>query len=268
MVFQNVRKGSEDAPQGGCEKIAMLTDFVENNRQKCAGYFPTDKGEVFAFSSTGQPEDGDLVLAYQDKIVQEASKCTDLDDDDIDDPFRPDFNFFVVRNVDVRFKNGYSIRKLRVTYGYGVDVEDNDQREYTEFDVFHYWFPDWPDHRSPDDIDALLDISLDLLDGDCTMDFPVTSEPRSPVASANAPLPIIHCSAGIGRTGCLAAILNGLRQMRLSLNTEMTASDDEAETRITKLSVDILGIVCNLRLQRGGMVQNSGEFSLVLPSLS
>lgn len=32
---------------------------------------------------------------------------------------------------------------------------------------------------------------------------------------------------------------------------------------ITKISVDILGIVSNLRLQRGGMVQNSEQYELI-----
>lgn len=43
--------------------------------------------------------------------------------------------------------------------------------------------------------------------------------------------------------------MNGLRQMRTGGGQQ--------------LSVDILGIVCNLRLQRGGMVQNSEQYELI-----
>lgn len=138
----------------------------------------------------------------------------------------------------------------------------------TEFYVHHYWFPGWPDHRSPCDIDVLLDLSLDLLDGrpdveaddnqdqdddhdDDPLDDPITT----------GPLPIIHCSAGIGRTGCLAAILNGLRQMRCS-NTA-AAAPTTSITTASSATVDVLGIVCNLRLQRGGMVQNSEQYELI-----
>ena len=48
---------------------------------------------------------------------------------------------------------------------------------------------------------------------------------------------ILHCSAGIGRTGTFCAIDMGMRQLD------------------TERRVDILDIVCRLREDRGGMVQ-------------
>lgn len=65
----------------------------------------------------------------------------------------------------------------------------------------------------------------------------------------------LKSSAGIGRTGCLAALLNGICQMRVNI----TNSDSNPSPGI----VDILGIVCNLRLQRGGMIQNSEQYELI-----
>lgn len=60
------------------------------------------------------------------------------------------------------------------------------------------------------------------------------------------PVPIIaHCSAGIGRTGCFLAILNGIQQLRSNYN------------------VDVLAILCSLRLHRGGMVQNAEQYELI-----
>lgn len=70
-------------------------------------------------------------------------------------------------------------------------------------------------------------------------------------------------SAGIGRTGCVAAILNGLRQLRLSYLSSSTSSSLNADTTTKHASVDVLGIVSNLRLQRGGMVQNSEQYELI-----
>lgn len=61
---------------------------------------------------------------------------------------------------------------------------------------------------------------------------------------------IVHCSAGIGRTGCFLAILNGIQQLRLN-NT-----------------VDILAILCSLRLNRGGMVQTAEQYELIHRVLS
>lgn len=68
----------------------------------------------------------------------------------------------------------------------------------------------------------------------------------------------IYSSAGIGRTGCVAAILNGIRQMR----TSYLAAASKCATA-SHVSVDVLGIVSNLRLQRGGMVQNSEQYELI-----
>lgn len=239
MVLQNMQKVNGQ----GTQKIAMLTDFIESARQKCAVYFPSEVDDLVVFTNTNAAQDESVVRERLEKIFdpgkdEEINEATN-------DSTNIKFNFFVVKNVGLKQKNGYSIRKLRLHYG-------NDRMDKIDrYDVYHYWFPDWPDHRSPQDIDVLLDMSLDLLDGNCAKDFDETAS-EDGARCEKAPLPILHCSAGIGRTGCLAAILNGLGQMR--------ASSDE-------ISVDVLGIVCNLRLQRGGMVQNSEQYELIHRSI-
>lgn len=74
---------------------------------------------------------------------------------------------------------------------------------------------------------------------------------------ASKPLPIVHCSAGIGRTGAAIAIMNGIGQMRY----KFCKADSDS------VKVDILRIVCNLRLSRGGMVQNSEQYELIHKTL-
>lgn len=61
---------------------------------------------------------------------------------------------------------------------------------------------------------------------------------------------LIYFSAGIGRTGCFIAISNGIRQ----LNRERT--------------VDVLRILCNLRRDRGGMIQTNDQYHFVYLVLS
>lgn len=227
MIYQNVKKTNH-----GTQKIAMLTDFIENNRQKCSVYFPVDEGCKLAFlnSNYQQQQDTNLIDLQTTEILQEIYKTENLEPDI---KITNNFNYFLITNLGVTIKNGYKISKLSICYNNKISSEI-----LYKFVVYHYWFPDWPDHRSPEDIDVLLDMSLDLLE----------ENKEEGDDGEDTPLPIIHCSAGIGRTGCLAAILNGLRQMRQTKN---------------QTAVDILGIVCNLRLQRGGMVQNSEQYELI-----
>lgn len=235
MILQNIRK----VDGRGIQQIAMLTNFIESGRQKCAVYFPVELDDSVIFASTNSTKDENEVRESLETVYEASGE--EGDDEGARGLPKHAFNFFVVRNVGLKQKNGYSVRKLRLHYG------SNQMDKIHRHDVYHYWFPDWPDHRSPQDINVLLDMSLDLLDRNCLRDFDATASEVS-----TNPLPILHCSAGIGRTGCLAAILNGLGQMR--------SNTDE-------ISVDVLGIVCNLRLQRGGMVQNSEQYELIHRSL-
>ncbi|KAM7541137.1 hypothetical protein Aperf_G00000033387 [Anoplocephala perfoliata] len=72
----------------------------------------------------------------------------------------------------------------------------------------------------------------------------------APMASSGSPGPIVvHCSAGVGRTGCFIALCIGCEQLR------------------TEEKVDVLGIVSRLRLDRGGMVENSEQYTFLHAAL-
>jgi len=61
---------------------------------------------------------------------------------------------------------------------------------------------------------------------------------------------IVHCSAGIGRTGCFIAICIGINQL------------------LGENNVDILGIVCRMRYDRGGMVQTAEQYEFIHRALA
>ncbi|KAI1882071.1 hypothetical protein AGOR_G00246910 [Albula goreensis] len=102
--------------------------------------------------------------------------------------------------------------------------------------VKHYWYTSWPDHKTPDSAQPLLQLMADVEEDR------LASGSRGPV--------IVHCSAGIGRTGCFIATTIGCRQLQ------------------QEGVVDVLGIVCQLRVDRGGMIQTGEQYEFVHHALS
>ncbi|KAM3832607.1 receptor-type tyrosine-protein phosphatase R isoform 1-T1 [Vipera latastei] len=120
--------------------------------------------------------------------------------------------------------DNYTIRNLTLKQG-------NQSRN-----VKHYWYTSWPDHKTPVSAQPLLQLMLDVEEDKRA------STDRGPI--------IVHCSAGIGRTGCFIATAIGCHQLR-----------EEG-------AVDALSIVCQLRLDRGGMVQTSEQYEFVHHALN
>lgn len=405
MIYQNTRKYIEisKGPESPIcregkslhqyyQKIVMLTNFMENNRQKCSIYFPVDLNEIFistARDEVVQPTAmfGDFIntilnSSFQNNLAKSNAKrpkepiqVITMDTikakvgTELENQLPHNSSFFVIKNIGIVRKNGFSIRKLIILYCTKF-VECVNYLYINKFFCYHYWYPDWPDHRSPRDINTLLDISLHVMNlGKCESEFEVFDDGESTppthinsqsielyqqdIFNAVQPLPVVHCSAGIGRTGCMTAILNGIRQVRQSLAYSLTSMATNAarqastlqalspvdfrlpkqfveeestlthplptdidcsftrntlvyiryilkmeqklkETtspapapaadidrmknyvgpswvlpslaelpKMSNIFVDILGIVCNLRLQRGGMVQNSEQYELI-----
>lgn len=119
-------------------------------------------------------------------------------------------------------KEGFITSKFRVKYG-------EEERE-----VWHFWYDSWPDHGVPKvtgPVVAMLKACREFSD-----------EPHQPW--------VIHCSAGIGRTGSFIAVDHGLRQFE------------------TVGSVDVLDIVKKIRKDRGGMVQHAEQAEFVHRTLN
>ncbi|XP_021232842.1 tyrosine-protein phosphatase non-receptor type 7 isoform X2 [Numida meleagris] len=102
--------------------------------------------------------------------------------------------------------------------------------------VKHILFPSWPDQQTPESAKPLLRL---------------VSKVEETLQAASSPGPIVvHCSAGIGRTGCFIATRIGCQQLK------------------DKGDVDILGIVCRLRMDRGGMIQTSEQYQFLHHTLA
>lgn len=93
--------------------------------------------------------------------------------------------------------------------------------------INHFWFNTWPDHGTPPDVKGVLHMLADARGGD-------DSKPW-----------VVHCSAGIGRTGTFIGIDMGARRL---------SRGDEA---------DVLGLIRAMREDRGGMVQTDAQAAFV-----
>ncbi|KAM9301850.1 tyrosine-protein phosphatase non-receptor type 5 [Gastrophryne carolinensis] len=109
---------------------------------------------------------------------------------------------------------------------------DNEERS-----LKHFWYTSWPDQKTPDQAPALLKLVEDV------------EEARQKAEHDAGPI-IIHCSAGIGRTGCFIATTILCKQLK------------------NEGAVDILRTTCQLRLDRGGMIQTSEQYQFVHHVLS
>ncbi|XP_073498984.1 receptor-type tyrosine-protein phosphatase C isoform X2 [Phyllobates terribilis] len=134
-----------------------------------------------------------------------------------------EYGDITVKITEAKFFPDYITRKLHIS----------NRREKSERDITHIQFTVWPDHGVPDDPNLLLKLR------------------RRVNALSNffsGPI-IVHCSAGVGRTGTyisIDAMLEGL----------------EAESR-----VDVYGYVVQLRRQRCLMVQVESQYIFIHKSL-
>ncbi|KAM8938759.1 receptor-type tyrosine-protein phosphatase eta-like [Pelodytes ibericus] len=111
----------------------------------------------------------------------------------------------------------WTIRDFKVT--------NNNSREHLQ--VRHFHFTAWPDHGVPKTTNVLINFRNVVCDY-------VKNCPDTPI--------LVHCSAGVGRTGTLIALDRIIRQME---------SEDK---------VDVYGVVYDLRMHRGLMVQTDSQY--------
>ncbi|XP_021789591.1 tyrosine-protein phosphatase non-receptor type 7 isoform X5 [Papio anubis] len=131
---------------------------------------------------------------------------------------------FQIRIQDMKECPEYTVRQLTIQY-----------REECR-SVKHILFSAWPDHQTPESAGPLLRL--------------VAEVEESPETAAHPGPIVVHCSAGIGRTGCFIATRIGCQQLK------------------ARGEVDILGIVCQLRLDRGGMIQTAEQYQFLHHTLA
>lgn len=105
-------------------------------------------------------------------------------------------------------------------------IWSTDQECTEKRDIFQYHFTSWPDHYVPRDTAAFLMFHHKL---------------KSALSVDPGPI-VVHCSAGVGRTGSFIAIDSLMEQME------------------TEKAVDVYGFVARMRKQRNYMVQTQEQY--------
>jgi len=133
-----------------------------------------------------------------------------------------EFGKIVLKCVSDSVRADYTLREF-------VATKDSEERL-----IYQYHFQAWPDHGVPSDPGCVLNFLHDV------------NSRQSAVAEAG-PV-IVHCSAGIGRTGTFIVIDMIIGQI---------------ERRGLDCEIDIQRMIQNIRAQRSGMVQTEAQYKFV-----
>lgn len=134
-----------------------------------------------------------------------------------------EYDDIIITVKQINYYQDYEVRQL-------VVQKNNETRI-----LYHYWYTAWPDHNLPENPNALIQLTKQV---ESYRKF----DEKSPI--------LVHCSAGVGRTGCFLALAIGIKQID------------------TENLVDIVQIVCQLRVERGGMIQTLEQYEFVYQVLS
>ncbi|XP_078507632.1 tyrosine-protein phosphatase non-receptor type 6-like isoform X2 [Lissotriton helveticus] len=172
-------------------------------------------------------ENSRLIVMTTREVEKGRNKCV---------PYWPDldttkeFGPYLVENVKEHTTIDCKTRLLRLSLLY----DENEVR-----DIWHYQFLSWPDHGVPGEPGGVLSF-LDEIN-------------RVQEQEPNAGPIIVHCSAGIGRTGTII-VIDMLMDM---INTTGLDCD-----------IDIQKTIQMVREQRSGMVQTEAQYRFIYMAIS
>jgi protein tyrosine phosphatase len=159
----------------------------------------------------------------------EKEKCNQYWPQDTKTPQKyGDINVTLVKITE---KEGYEIRKFNIS-------KNDSKKNKKSLIVHHYWFKSWPDLGVPDPKgkETVIEIIKN-----CN--------------KLNSKTPwIVHCSAGVGRTGTFIAIDHGMSKIQ---NYKLNAS----------LSVSVIDIIKFIRRYRNNLVQGYKQVVFVKETL-
>uniref|UniRef100_A0A6I8QX10 Tyrosine-protein phosphatase non-receptor type n=1 Tax=Xenopus tropicalis TaxID=8364 RepID=A0A6I8QX10_XENTR len=173
-------------------------------------------------------ENSRVIVMTTKEIEKGRTKCV---------PYWPDvgtnmkeFGRFLVQLMSERDTKEYKVRLLRVSL-----TESTEKSR----DIHHYQYLTWPDHGVPADPGGVLSFLEEVN----------SMQESMPRAGAI----VVHCSAGIGRTGTIIAI-----DMLLDL-IQMKGVDSD---------IDVQKTIQMVRNQRSGMVQTEAQYKFIYSAIA
>lgn len=173
-----------------------------------------------------------VIVMTTKEIEREKNKCARYWPEppgDKDDTKK--YGKITVKNLLENSTTHYTLREFSVTME-GCDSERK---------VYHYHFQAWPDHGVPSDPGCVLNFlhEVNKRQEQLQQELPITEPPGAI---------LVHCSAGIGRTGTFIVIDMILDQIKkYGLDCE----------------IDIQRTIQMVRSQRSGMVQTEAQYKFV-----
>jgi len=189
--------------------VVMLTMTVERGRVKCHQYWPEYNKAVRHGDLTVRcvREEKRASFEYRDFIITQSSASSSLSS-----------------------KNRNSIDDGKKVNGGGGGMKEGEELgKDEEHHVHQMQYLSWPDHGVPDDSSDFLDF---------------VTRVRQNRAGVVEPI-VVHCSAGIGRTGVL-----------ISMETAMCMIE-------ANQPVELLEVVRKMREQRAMLIQTSEQYKFV-----
>jgi len=170
-----------------------------------------------------------LIVMTTKEMERGKTKCArywpDLD-------LTEEYGNFVVTNKSEESSKDYTLRMFLVKRKDGQETKEGGREE--ERQIFHFHFLGWPDHGTPEDPGSVLNFLHDV-------------NLKQESFDSAGPI-IVHCSAGIGRTGTFIVIDMIIDQIRtLGLDCE----------------IDIQRTIQMVRSQRSGLVQTEAQYKFV-----
>jgi protein tyrosine phosphatase len=157
--------------------------------------------------------------------------------------------FLQFPSVSVRTVEAHSSPGREITLR-KIEVRSGSSQQEAPLVVTHFHYHHWPDHGVPEESMSIRSI------------IKAISKQRERLTPSEARPTVIHCSAGIGRTGAFISI-----DMMLQRLQRLAGSNDAVDSKEIMRVLSLPDLVHDLRRQRMGSVQSLEQYCFIYQAL-